>query len=269
MQTPLPLCGKVWVSVQQNDRSRLAASQIYTALPVVQTARPPVRGRDVPTHPILPHAHAYGPCSYPCEPCHGLVLLHSASDGCAEPANHRCWPRPRHTGRMADRCRRPADCPFPTAEAERRRDQGKKKRSVGEAGRTASHLAGLKHAYPPTVAQNGIVDCSRPHASRERWLLWAMLPGAARYRQLMPANAISILDNDSFNGVDTHLCALVPAWRPPGSPFARPSRAPYPRPRAARRSGRRPRPPCRWADLAPNPVVHGLFGRARSCCLRS
>ena len=156
MQTPLPLCAKVWVSVQQNDRSRLAASQIYTALPVVQTARPPVRGRDVPTHPILPHAHAYGPCSYPCEPCHGLVLLHSASDGCAEPANHRCWPRPRHTGRMADRCRRRADCPFPTAEERREEERSRQEEEVvGEAGRTASHLAGRTHAYPLTVAQNG------------------------------------------------------------------------------------------------------------------
>ena len=139
-----------------DGHSRLAASQIYTALPVVQTARPPVRGRDVPTHPILPHAHAYGPCSYPCEPCHGLVLLHSASDGCAEPANHRCWPRPRHTGRMADRCRRRADCPFPTAEERREEERSRQEEEVvGEAGRTASHLAGRTHAYPLTVAQNG------------------------------------------------------------------------------------------------------------------
>jgi hypothetical protein len=119
-----------WVC-KQNDRSRLAASQIYTALPVVQTARPPVRCCDVPTHPILPHAHAYGPCPYPCEPCHGLVILHSASDGCAEPANHRCWPRPRHTGRMADRCRRRADCPIPDCRGAQRGAEIKARRRSG------------------------------------------------------------------------------------------------------------------------------------------
>jgi hypothetical protein len=56
----------------------------------------------------------------------------------------------------------------------------------------------------------------------------------------------------------THLCAPVPAWRPPGSPFARPSRAPYPRPRAARRSGRRPRP-------RPPSMSLGRFGPQSSC----
>jgi hypothetical protein len=193
---------------KQNDRSRLAARQIYTALRVVQTARPPVRCCDVPTHPILPHAHAYGPCSSPCEPCHGLVFLHSTSDGCAEAANHRCWPRLRHTGRMADRCRRRADRPFPTAEECREEETSRQEEEVvGEAGRTASHLAGRTHAYPLTVAQSGIVDCSRPDASRERWLLWVMLPGAARYSQLMPAHVISILDNDSSIG----FCAPIPS----------------------------------------------------------
>jgi hypothetical protein len=138
------------------------------------------------THPILPHAHAYGPCPYPCEPCHGLVLLHTTSDGCAEPANHRCWPRPRHTGRMADRCRRRADCPFPTAEERREETSRQEEEVVGEAGRTASHLAGRTHAYPLTVAQSGIVDCSRPDASRERWSLWGMPPECC---QILPANA--------------------------------------------------------------------------------
>jgi hypothetical protein len=245
---------------KQNDRSRLAASQIYTALPVVQTARPPVRCCDVPTHPILPHAHACGPCPYPCEPCHGLVLLHTTSDGCAEPANHRCWPRPRHTGRMADRCRRRADCSFPTAKERREEETSRQEEEVvGEAGRTASHFAGRTHAYPPTIAQNGIVDCSRPDASRERWLLWVMPPGAARYCQLMLANVIWILDNDSSNGVDTQLCAPVLVWGPPGSPFARP------RVHLTLALGRREGAgtghahalqTCRWADLAPNPVVH-------------
>jgi hypothetical protein len=156
MQRPMPSCGKVWCLCKQNDCSWLAASQIYTALPVVQTARPPVRCCDVPTHPILPHAHAYGPCSYPCEPCHGLVLLHSASDGCAEPANHHCWPRPRHTGRMADRYRRRADCPFQTAEVCRQEERSRQEEEVvGEVGSTASRLAGRTHAYPLTVARNG------------------------------------------------------------------------------------------------------------------
>lgn len=160
--------------------------------------------------------------------------------------------------------------------AERRRDQGKKKKwSVRQGAQHPTSPAArtpIRLPSPKTAR-----DCSRPDASRERWLLWAMLPGAARYRQLMPANAISILDNDSFNGVDTHLCALVPAWGPPGSPFARPSRAPYPRPRAARRSGRRPRPPsmslgrfgpqsgCSWSVRESQVLLPSVIAFLASC----
>jgi hypothetical protein len=98
--------------------------------------------------------------------------------------------------------------PVPTAEECREEETSRQEEEVvGEAGRTASHLAGRTHAYPLTVAQSGIVDCSRPDASRERWLLWVMLPGAAKYSQLMPAHVISILDNDSSIG----FCAPIPS----------------------------------------------------------
>jgi len=75
---------------------------------------------------------------------------------------------------------------------------------IGEAGRTASHLVGRTHAYPLTVAQSGIVDCSRPYASRDRWLFWVMLPGAV---QILLADASTTPNDDLLNGVDTHLCA--------------------------------------------------------------
>lgn len=136
--------------------------------------------------------------------------------------------------------------------AERRRDQGKKKKwSVRQ---------GAQH--PTSPAARTPIRLPSPKTARrlqstgrfERTMV--ALGNAARCCQIPPANAISILDNDSFNGVDTHLCALVPAWGPPGSPFARPSRAPYPRPRAARRSGRRPRPPS---------MSLGRFGPQSSC----
>ena len=74
------------------------------------------------------------------------MLLHSASNGCAEPANHWCWPRPRHTGRMADRCRRRADCPFPTAEERRGEDRrGEIKASLAESMRVWSVRQGALH----------------------------------------------------------------------------------------------------------------------------
>jgi hypothetical protein len=90
---------------------------------------------------------------------------------------------------------------------------------------------------------------------------------AARCRQIQPANAISCHFDPRQRLVHWLLCT----YSKPGDRQAH--RLPVLRVHLILALGRREGAgtghahglhPCRWADLAPNPVVHGLFGRARS-----
>lgn len=91
---------------------------------------------------------------------------------------------PQTHGQDADRCRRRADQLL----------------SAGEAGHTASHLAGRAQACPLTTAQTGIAVCDRPQFSDYSCLLWAI------WAPRLPTTAPS----GPRNGVGTHLVRSSP-----------------------------------------------------------
>jgi hypothetical protein len=200
----------------QNDRSRLAASQIYTALPVVQTARPPVRCRDVPTEPPTqffltptPMAHVHIHASHATDLCCCIPLATDAPNqpttvAGRAPGTRAGW----RTGAgdvqtVRSRLQR---------SAERRRHQGKKKKwSVRQGAQHPTSPAAHTPIRLPSLKAASSTAVDRTHRENDgRFGLCRQ--SAARYCKPMLANAIWILDNDSSNGVDTQLCAPVLVW---------------------------------------------------------